>query len=296
MSLITILIALFLERFAGTLDEMRQFRWLDSYADWMRQRLEAISITDGTVVFVITLLPPVLLLALVALLVHGVVLGLLDIVLGVVILLLCLGPRDLNDEVDAYVEAGAMNDEERQLRHARSLLGQDELPEEPRERTRAVVGAIFTEANTRLFAVLFWFVVLGPLGALIYRLGNLFQAPTEDRPEAFMAAGARLQALMDWIPARLFALGYGLVGSFDAAFAVLTRALPGSWENMAEENRALLRDAGTESLQLDHVRGDHLDDPAELNALVERADGLIMRTLVVFLAVLALMTLAGWAG
>lgn len=295
MSLITILIALFLERFAGTLDELRRFGWLDAYAEWMRERLEAINISDGTVVFVITLLPPVLLLALVALLVHGVVLGLLDIILGVVILLLCFGPRDLKDQVDAYVEAGAMNDAERQLRHARDLLGQEEVPETPRERTRAVVEAIFSEANSRLFAVLFWFAVLGPLGALIYRLGGLLQAPAEDRPESFMAAAVRLQALMDWVPARLIALGYGLVGSFDAAFAVLTRALPGTWGNMAEENRNLLREAGAEALQLDHVRGD-LDDPAELDALVQRADGLILRTLVVFLAVLALMTLAGWAG
>jgi AmpE protein len=295
MSLITILIALFLERFAGTLDELRRFGWLDAYADWMRERLEAIGVSDGTVVFVLTLLPPVLLLALVALLVHGVVLGLLDIILGVVILLLCLGPRDLKDQVDAYVEAGAMNDTERQLRHAQDLLGQEEVPQTPRERTRAVVEAIFSEANSRLFAVLFWFAVLGPLGALIYRLGGLLKVPAEDRPESLMAASARLQALMDWIPARLIALGYGLVGSFDAAFAVLTRSLPGTWQNMGEENRNLLREAGAEALQLDHVRGD-LDDPAELDALVQRADGLILRTLVVFLAVLALVTLAGWAG
>jgi AmpE protein len=295
MSLITILIALFLERFAGTLDDMRQFRWLDGYARWMRERLEAVGISDGTVQFVIAILPPVVLLALVALMVHGVVLGLLDIILGVIILLLCLGPRDLNDQVDAYVEAGAMKDEERQKRHAQDLLGSEEVPAAPRERTRAVVEAIFSEANERLFAVLFWFAVLGPLGALIYRLGGLLKAPSEDQPLAFMAAAARLQALMDWIPARLFALGYGLVGSFDAAFAVLARSLPGSWQNMGEENIRLLREAGAESMQLDHVRGD-LDDPGELNALVERANGLIMRTLVVFLAVLALMTLAGWAG
>jgi len=295
MSLITILIALFLERFAGTLDDMRQFRWLDGYARWMRERLEAVGISDGTVQFVIAILPPVVLLALVALMVHGVVLGLLDIILGVIILLLCLGPRDLNDQVDAYVEAGAMKDEERQKRHAQDLLGSEEVPAAPRERTRAVVEAIFSEANERLFAVLFWFAVLGPLGALIYRLGGLLKAPSEDQPLAFMAAAARLQALMDWIPARLFALGYGLVGSFDAAFAVLARSLPGSWQNMGEENIRLLREAGAESMQLDHVRGD-LDDPGELNALVERANGLITRTLVVFLAVLALMTLAGWAG
>jgi len=295
MSLITILIALFLERFAGTLDDMRQFRWLGSYARWMREFLEGMGVSDGTVQFVITILPPLVLLALVALTVHGVVLGLLDIILGVFILLLCLGPRDLNDQVDAYVEAGAMKDEERQKRHAQDLLGNEEVPEAPQERTRAVVKAIFSEANERLFAVLFWFAVLGPLGALIYRMGGLLKAPSEDQPVAFMAAAARLQALMDWIPARLFALGYGLVGSFDAAFAVLARSLPGSWQNMGEENIRLLREAGAESLHLDQVRGD-LDDPSELNALVERANGLITRTLVVFLAVLALMTLAGWAG
>jgi AmpE protein len=295
MSLITILIALFLERFAGTLDDMRRFEWLDAYADWMRDFLAGTGIRDGTVVFTLTILPLVLLLALVVALIHGALLGLLDVILGVFILLLCLGPRDINDEVGGYVEAGTMNDEERQLRHARALLGKEEVPEQPLERTRAVVGAIFPEANSRLFAVLFWFAVLGPLGAVLYRLGAWFKTPSEDKPEGFVAAAARLQALMDWVPARLIALGYGLVGSFDAAFAVLTRALPGSWQHMADENRALLSDAGTASLQLEHVRGDHLDDPAELNALVERAEGLIMRTLVVFLAVLALMTLAGWA-
>lgn len=296
MSLITILIALFLERFAGTLDDLRQFRWLDGYANWVRERMEALGISDGTAVFVATLLPPVLLLAIVALLVHGAVLGLLDIVLGVIILLLCLGPKDLNDQVEAYVEAGAMKDEERQKRHARDLLGQQEVPESLRERTLSVVQAMFSEANNRLFAVLFWFAILGPLGALIYRLGSLLRTPSEARPEGVMAAAARLQALMDWIPARLFALGYALVGSFDTAFAVLMRFMPGSWANMAEENTRLLREAGAESLHLDHVRGEHWEDPNEVNALVERANHLIMRTLVVFLAVLALMTLAGWAG
>lgn len=289
MTLISVLIALLLERFLGSLDDWRRFGWFDRYSAWLRERFGHRAFMSGPAGVLLVLAGPVLVVVLAVLLLHGAWLGLLELAFGVVVLLYALGPRDLDDEVQGYVEAGAMNDAERQRHHAAALLD-GEVPEDDVERTRSLAQGVFVQANARLFAVLFWFVVLGPVGAALYRLGAL---ACRGEADEFRGTAQRLVGLLDWIPVRLTALGYALVGGFEPALRALRRHFLSDLQTLPDSNRSLLVEAGSESLGLERMLEDAREDGG-LDEIVNTAGNLVLRTLVVFVTVLALLTLGGW--
>lgn len=80
---------------------------------------------------------------------------------------------------------------------ARSALGADEVH-------RAMQRGFLYQAHQRWFAILFYFLLLGPVGALAYRLLQL--APADK--------SSRLLRWADWVPARLLAASFTLTGNF----------------------------------------------------------------------------------
>lgn len=76
-------------------------------------------------------------------------------------------------------------------------------------------------AHEHLFSVVFWFVILGPVGALLYHLLTLLLVLASNRVagvNAWMGALSNLHGILSWIPARLTALFFALVGNFDTGF------------------------------------------------------------------------------
>lgn len=291
MSLITVLLGVFLEHFVGYLDDFRKADWFRRYVQWLGARIGGLA--EGPLGVFLALAGPLALLWLVVGLIDGVMLGLLEIVLGVVVLLYCFGPKDLEAEVDAFVEAHAMGDAERLRRVAADLAGEP-LPEEPVARARAVARGIFSEAHGRTFAVLFWFIVLGPLGAALYRLARWLGEP-DMGPESMRTAARRWVAILDWAPARLTALSYALTGRFEEGLTILRGHLFPGWEGLADSNQSLLREVGAQSINLDEALGEELD-ATDLSLLAESAMNLLTRSLVVWVTALALLTIGGWAG
>ena len=178
MTLITVLLGLFLEHFVGYLDEFRKLGWFRAYSRWMTSSLG--NLGEEALGVLLIVLPPLLGLWAVIALFDGVMLGLIEIVVGVVVLLYCLGPRDLEAQVDAFVEANAMGDEARLKRVTGELIG-GEVPEDTQACARAVTESLFVEQHRRTFAVLFWFIVLGPIGAALYRMSSLLAAGETER-------------------------------------------------------------------------------------------------------------------
>lgn len=291
MNLITVLVAVFLERFVGSLDDFRKAEWFRRYVHWLAERGGGFA--EGPLGVFLALAGPLAGVWLAVGLVDDVLLGLLEIVLGVAVLIYCFGPKDLEAEVDAFVEAHAMGDAERRRRAAVGLAGEP-LPEQPLEQARAVARGLFSEAHSRTFAVLFWFIVLGPLGAALYRLARWLGEP-DMGPESMRTAALRWVAILDWAPARLTALSYALTGRFEEGLVILRRHLFPGWEGLAESNRSLLREVGAESINLDEALGEELD-ATELSLLADSAMNLLTRSLVVWIVALALLTIGGWAG
>jgi len=149
---------------------------------------------------------------------------------------------------------------------------------------------VLVDANDRLFAVLFWFILLGPLGAVMYRSAAVLQQQRSDDGGQFADNVAWLHAVLVWLPARLLALTYALSGHFDAAIEGW-REVHDEHPQGSEGSEQVLAVTGMGALGLRDEDFEEAGKPA-----VRAAMRLVWRTLTIWLVIIALLTLAGWAG
>lgn len=279
---------------------LRNYAWFRRWLHWLDARCGASGLWRGPLGIALALLPVLAVVGLLQLLLAGHWLGLPSLLLGIVVLFHAWGPRNLDDDVEAVLDASTGDE-----RHAAAAwLWPPMQREQARADAPALVGAVFGGALRRWFAVLLWFLLLGPVGALGYRLLAILAEDTvaAGLPPRLVAAARTLLAVLDWPVAQLMTLSLALVGNFeDVAYA---------WKQ-----------AGGASLRLDadflgavgraSVRGgvaDEAEDYAgagmasgsalvrELGPMPElrEAMGLVWRALVLWLALLALFVIAGW--
>ena len=184
-------------------------------------------------------------------------------------------------------------------------------------------------AHRHVFGVLAWFSVLaafglGPAGAVLYRMSEFvarywkYRNRTQTQPAsaALQSAAARAWAAIDWLPARITALAFAVVGSFEEAIDC--------WRNYAQrfpnDNDGVILAAtsgavnvrlGGEALRprsrpmiagLRRERREAMDDTestpgreAEVGHL-RSIVGLVWRSVVLWMVLLALLTLARLLG
>lgn len=288
MTLISVLIGIALDRLLTQLQEYRKYRSFLHYADWMRNRFNGPTLDHfGGVMLV--LLPVWGLIWLLQVWTDEWLFGLVRLVFSTAVFVYCLGPRDLALDVDTWCEVCDSLHPALRLRAASQLLGaSDELPENVEDNAREVTSGVLVQANERLFGVLFWFVLFGPLGAVIWRSSSLLHRYYRYDGEFGLATGW-LFGLLTWLPARLLALGYALSGHFDAAvdgWKEARRRHPVGSEGSA----MILAETGMGALGLpeDTFSGVGREP-------VQAAMRLVWRSLVIWIVVIALMTLVGWA-
>lgn len=302
MKLIALLAGLLIERLATQLFHLRQLRWLDAVIDGGFQQAEKISGVPAMVpvvaLAVLLVLPLLLLVAFFGHLLYGFV----YLLLAIVILFFSLGPKDIGEQVDDYCSALGKDDPELIRQTAKSLLEHD-VPEDPMQRVRDVEAAVCVQANNRLFAVIFWFVLLGPLAAWAYRVTDLirrravFVADRDDgsgkRIDDVAAAASALHGWLVWIPARLTALGFALAGSFDGAISAWRQPDDAALGSSREQSESLLGRVGSAALAVS-ARPD--ESPSERGIRgATAANGLVFRLLGIWAVVIAAMTLYGWS-
>jgi adenosylcobinamide-phosphate synthase len=290
-----------------------------SYARALEQRLNGGSAAQGAVATVLALVPPVALTLLLWWLLNRVHPA-LGFALDVVALYSLMGFRRFSHAVSAIVSALRLND----LPAARRALaawrggwagdlGSDEV-------ARLTIERGLVDAYRQVFAVLFWFLVLpGPAGAVLYRLAALLAHEWRaDDPADAVVADARerrvfgrpardLLWLLDWVPVRLTALSFAVVGDFEDS-VYCWRTQPAHWPaSEGNEPVGILLASGGGAIGVElggpirtpggepqerPVMG--VGEPADPE-LLPSAVGLAWRALVLWLLLTLLLTLANWA-
>ena len=300
MNLIALLIGLVIERLATQLFHWRRMRWMDRIIDFGFRQAERVATWPAVI-------PVILIGILLVLPVAGVIWFLGDtlagftyLLLAIVVLFFSLGPSDVGEEVVAYCKALDAGDDE-QVHNAAKAIVEDDLPDDPRDRASCVESAVCVQANNRLFGVIFWFVVLGPLAAWAYRATDLIRRRavfTEARDASHDSNIARLREGAEtvhgwfaWIPARLTAVGYAAAGHMDDAIAALRAPTEDRGLSTSERSEHLLARVGIAALALQ----DRPDETPNERAIrgAEAANHLVFKLLLIWAVVISAMTLYG---
>jgi AmpE protein len=177
----------------------------------------------GAFAFSLYIAIPVVLAILVFSALESLLFGLIWIAVAVVVLLYAFGRQDFSALAERYRRYCLNGDFEAAYLFANTELGVT-LPEQPdvtpEQVNEEIQRALLYAGYQRWFAVLFYFLLLGPVGALAYRLIQLSRVGAES------ALVARVLFYADWVPARLLAAGFSLTGDFlrsrDALLDVVT--------------------------------------------------------------------------
>jgi AmpE protein len=292
-TLVAVIVALALGHVAPALAaSLRRFTWLERWVHWLDSHADGSGAWRGLYGVALVLVPPLLPVLLLQWLFSGVGYGALSLLFGVLVLVWTWGPRDLDRDVEAVIDADEMSSRRLAIAHLQAAGGS------LHEDAPSLVAAVVVNALRRWFAVMFWFLLLGPFGALLYRLSaQLVEGALFERlPERNREGAHRLLAVLEWPVAQLMTLSMALVGNFDTVYRAWREAHGNRWSLEPAFLGAVAR--ASVSAELRDEAHDYTD--AGLVPVWRRlpevrdAMSLVWRVLLLWMVVLALLVIAGW--
>lgn len=248
MKLLVILLCLCSERFLVHTFSYQRFFWFGDYYQHIKAIADKNSFfTNPWALLALIVLPLILAAAVIYCLLYGVFFGLMGMLLNIALFFYCLGPQNVFYPV-TQSESESANE---------------------------LVGNYFAMSNRQLFAVVFWYIVAGPIVAVAYRLITLCR---DIGPVTLQAN--EITDLFEWIPARLTVLLFLLVGNFQRGFKLFT----GFIFAKPDHNSEMLRECGLKAVQT--------NDSEEV--IMPVAEDLVEHAIIVMLVFIALFTLISW--
>ena len=295
---ISVLMALLFDRWLG---EPRRAHPLVAFGRltlWLEACLYAPHRLRGLLAASLLLLPAVLLCRVLLYSLEHTLGPLAATVASSLVLWLCIGQRSLAEHARPVAAALAAGELLEARRLASRIVSRDEQHLDP---AAATCESVLENGSDALFVTLFWFVLLGAPGALLHRLANTLDAMWGYRTARYLHFGwaaARLDDVLGYVPARLTALSYALVGQTRQALACWRRQAP-QWKS---PNAGPVMAAGAGALGLSlggpacyggqwHQRPPLGAGKAPTATDIHRALALIERALWLWLAMLAAATL-----
>ncbi|MBU3695109.1 MAG: cobalamin biosynthesis protein [Rhodocyclaceae bacterium] len=289
------LTAVILDRLLG---EPRRFHPLVGFGNLaaaIEKRLNRRSIASGLIGWALAVLPLVALAFALR--------PLAPFAVDVALLYFALGAQSLGEHAEAVARPLAAG----QLDEARQRVGwmvsRDATQLDESGVAKAGMESVLENGNDAIFGALFWFALLGGPGALLFRLANTLDAMWGYRTERYNLYGcfaARFDDLLNWLPARLTALSYALLGRTGNALACWRAQAPG-WDS-PNAGPVMAAGAGSLGVQLGGAAIYHGqleqrppigNGPAPVAGDLARAIVLIQHSLWLWLAALFALALLG---
>ncbi|MDX3772525.1 regulatory signaling modulator protein AmpE [Chromatiaceae bacterium AAb-1] len=288
MTLISMLLALIVERLAVRSDAWQSRRYCQAYLRFSHSSFLARLMQHRVGAYLWLVLPG----AIVTLLLCLINSWLVTTLVNALVLLLGIGCWHYRKLYKQYLNALDREDEE-----AAHLTMQQIRHESGSTLEQSTQGQLLVWINFRYYAaVVFWFLIAGAFGVITYVLVRQLQEPAtfdaENMAEvtaAYQPDAERKDAVhhiahwADWFPARLFGLGFALVGHFSRASA----ALLGYFLDFTASNEKVVTEVAAAAEPLPEGL---LNTQDETSYMVQLAK----RNILFFLAFTAILTLSGW--
>lgn len=245
MEFLVIILCLIAERFLTHQRAYHRLNWFMMYSDaicsWTAR-------FPSWLVLMLIIVPVLFLSSLVLYLFDGVLFGFVGFILNALIFYYCLGPFN-------------------------PFYSIQQTPEQVL--TEEQIGDYLAGANEQLFAVILWYITLGPIGIIAYRMLSLCQG----QPNGSSIA-RQLIDVFDFVPARCTALLYLLAGDFQRGFDFFCKG----FLSLPRKNQTLLHDCGLAAMSGTHVA-----------ALTMRSvERLVEHATIILLVFLAIVTMSSY--
>jgi len=135
--------------------------------------------------------------------------------LDTILLYLVIGWRSLREHARSVRDALQENDLVCARKRVGMIVSRDTEPMQSVDISKATIESVLENGNDAIFGAIFWFVLAGAPGAVAYRLANTLDAMWGYRDSCYLHFGwaaARLDDMLNFIPARLTALTYAIAG------------------------------------------------------------------------------------
>ncbi len=306
MSLIS-LIAVFLIEQIRPLDYRRVIAEpVGTWADFIESRVNAGASRHGLLAWSLAVALPVLLVGALYALLYSVN-PLLGWALNVVVLYLTMGFRQFSHHYTEIQLALRLGDLERARQLLAEWQGRSTQGLNSSDIARLSIEGALAASHRHVFAVLLWFVLLpGPCGALLYRLSAVVQERWNgqfDESNEFSQFPKWIFSIIDWLPLRATAAAFAVVGDFEDA-AYCWRTQPANWPDK-DMGIVIASGAGALGVRLGSpvIDAGELSDRAELGLgdeadvdFMQSAVGLVWRATVLWMLLLFLLGLASLVG
>ncbi|WP_297821029.1 beta-lactamase regulator AmpE [uncultured Paraglaciecola sp.] len=202
--------------------------------------------------------------------------GLLEFIISTAILMICVGCPAIRATYKCFLQAANRGDLQ-----ACSMY-EDQINGDNKETVSFGLSLVWQ--NYRHYtAVILWFAACGAAGVVLYVLIRELDSRLSNDNDPVGNQVKRLFNIVDWVPVRITALGFLLVGHFSRAFPTWLGYLP----DPAVQAKTLLLDVSKKAEEIEPDENDCTEEPCTLVRLAKR-------NVMFLLVIIALLTLTGW--
>ena len=228
----------------------------------------------------------------------------LELLLGGAVLYLGIGWQSLLSHARAIARPLQADDIQGAREAVGMIVSRDTSALEETEIATAATESVLENGADAIFAAIFWFCMLGVPGVVLYRLSNTLDAMWGYKNRRYLQFGwcaARIDDVLNFIPARLTALSYCLAGKTMAAFKAWQRQR-GNWKS---PNAGLVMSSGAAAIGIKLGGGATYhgkwqerpvlgldEDPAPQGADIEKACRLVNKAILIWYVVIAGLVMA----